>query len=186
MAENNEKSSLRRLLLQKRDILSDDFMTIASRQIRRNLKKIEAYRTAESIACYYSIGSEVKTGSIIQDILTDGKTLSLPRIDGGNMIFCNVKSFDDLEKNELGIMEPKKTCPQVHRFDVVLVPAVAMTKDGRRLGYGMGFYDRFLAKTEAVTIALAYSKLVVRNIPTTDGDISIQWVVTEDDAIKTS
>lgn len=186
MADNNEKSSLRKLLLQKRDMLSDDFMTIASRQIRRNLKKIEAYRMAESIACYYSIGSEVKTGSIIQDILTDGKTLSLPKIDGGEMTFCNVTSFDDLEKSELGIMEPKKTCPQIRKFDVILVPAIAMTKDGRRLGYGMGFYDKFLSNTDATTIALAYSKLVVRNIPTSDGDVSIQWVVTEDDATKTS
>lgn len=186
LEENNKKASLRRILLQKRDGISDDYMTIASKQIQRNLKKIEAYNKALTIAGYYSIGSEVKTGRIIQEILTDGKTFALPRVEGDGLVFCNVKSFDDLEKGEFGIMEPKKDCPAIERFDVILVPTVAATDSGQRLGYGRGYYDRFLSKIDSITIALTYSKLLVKNIPRSEDDVMIQWIVTEDRVIKTS
>lgn len=186
LQEDKEKSSLRRLLLQKRDTISADYISIASKQIQKNLKKIEAYRVAKKIAGYYSIGSEVRTGSIIQEILADGKTVALPRVVEDKIVFCEVRSFDELEKGEFGIMEPKLSCPITNNFDIILVPAIAMTKEGQRLGYGMGYYDRFLANTTATTIALAYSKLLVKSIPRSNHDITIQWIVTEDDVINTS
>jgi 5-formyltetrahydrofolate cyclo-ligase len=61
-----------------------------------------------------------------------------------------------------------------------------MSRTGQRLGYGRGFYDRFLANRNTATIALAYSKSILKNIPSSDGDIRIQWVVTEDEVIGTS
>lgn len=173
-------------MLQKRDSISDDYMIIASKQIQRNLKKISAYVEAETVAAYYSTGSEVKTGRIIQEMLAAGKTVALPRVEGKDIVFCKINGSEDLEKGEFDIMEPKMTCPTVKEFDVILVPAIAMTQDGQRLGYGKGFYDRFLTHVHAVTIALTYSKLIVKNIPKTDNDVLIQWVVTEDDVIKTS
>lgn len=185
MAENNEKSSLRRLWLEKRDNLSADFIEIASKKIQKHLKKIDAYRTAGTIACYYSIGSEVKTHGILQEILSDGKTLALPRVEGDGLVFCNVKKFEDLEKGEFGIMEPKQNCQPVTKFDVIVVPAIAMTRAGQRLGYGRGFYDRFLIGKKPVTIALVYSKTVLKNIPSSKSDVTIQWVVTEDGVIGT-
>jgi 5-formyltetrahydrofolate cyclo-ligase len=161
-------------------------MTIASKQIQKNLKKIEAFRNAEKVACYYSIGSEVRTLDIIQQMISEGRTTALPRIVDEELVFCAVKNFEELQKGEFGIMEPRKNCPIVDEFDIILVPAVAMMKTGQRLGYGRGYYDRFLSKHKTPTIALEYSRLVVRNIPKTEGDISIQWVVTEDEVIRTS
>ena len=186
MAENNDKSSLRRLWLGKRDNISADFVEIAGKKIQKNLKKIDGYRTANTIACYYSIGSEVKTHNILQEILSDGKTLALPRVEGENLVFCNVKKFGDLEKGEFGIMEPKQNCQPITEFDAILVPAIAMTREGQRLGYGRGFYDRFLADKESTTIALAYSKTILKNIPSSKNDVRIQWVVTEDEVIRIS
>jgi 5-formyltetrahydrofolate cyclo-ligase len=186
LEENNEKSSLRKLLLGRRDNLSADFMKIASKQIQKNLKKIEAYREAQTIASYYSIGSEVKTQDIMQEIISNGKTLALPKVDGDELVFYNVKKFEDLEKGEFGIMEPKENCPVVDKFDIILVPAVAMTRAGLRLGYGRGFYDRFLSDKNITSVALTYSKLVVKHIPKSNNDVPIHWVVTEDDVIKTS
>lgn len=186
MEENSEKSSLRKLLLGRRDNLSADFMSIASKQIRKNLKKIEAYREAQTIACYYSIGSEVKTQDIIQEIISEGKTLALPKIDNGMLVFYNVKKFEDLEEGEFGIMEPKQNCPVVTKFDIILVPAVAMTRKGQRLGYGRGFYDRFLAGKNITSVALTYSRLIVKNIPRSNTDVPIHWVVTEDQVITAS
>lgn len=161
-------------------------MTISSKQIQKNLKKIEAFRNAEKVACYYSIGSEVKTLDTIQQMISEGRTLALPRIVGDDLVFCSVKSFEELQKGEFGIMEPRKNCPIIDDFDIILVPAVAVMRTGQRLGYGLGYYDRFLSKHKATTIALEYSKLVVRNIPATDGDVPIQWIVTEDEVIRAS
>ena len=183
---SEDKPRLRNHLLEKRDGLSHDFMTIASKQIQRNLKKIEAFRNAETVACYYSVGSEVKTLDIIQQMISEGRTVALPRIVDDELVFCSVKSFEELQKGEFGIMEPRKNCPTVDDFDIILVPAVAMMRTGQRLGYGRGYYDRFLSKHKTPTISLEYSKLVVRNIPKSEGDIPIQWIVTEDEVIRTS
>jgi 5-formyltetrahydrofolate cyclo-ligase len=183
---SEDKPRLRTHLLERRDGLSHDFMTIASKQIQKNLKKIEAFRNAEKVACYYSIGSEVKTLDTIQQMISEGRTLALPRVVDDDLVFCAVKSFEELQKGEFGIMEPRKNCPIVDEFDIILVPAVAMMRTGQRLGYGRGYYDRFLSKHRTTAIALEYSKLVVRNIPHTEGDVPIQWVVTEDEVIRTS
>lgn len=173
-------------MLAKRDNLSADFIDLTSKKIQKKLGKIDAYKNAQTVAAYYSIGSEVKTQGIIQEILSEGKTLALPRVVGDSLVFCSVKEFDELEKGEFGIMEPKQNCPPVENFDVILMPAVAMTRTGQRLGYGKGFYDRFLKGKNMTTIALTYASLLVRNIPRSNGDIPIQWVVTEDEVIKTS
>jgi 5-formyltetrahydrofolate cyclo-ligase len=186
LAENNEKSSLRRLLLEKRDSFSADFIEITSKKIQKNLKKVEAYRAAKTIAAHYSIGSEVRTHGILQEILSEGKNLVLPRVEGNDLVFCSVRKFEDLEKGEYGIMEPKQNCPIINKFDVTLVPAVAMTRTGQRLGYGKGFYDRFLVDKATTTIALAYSKSILKNIPSSDNDVQVQWIVTEDEVISTS
>ncbi|MEW6042637.1 MAG: 5-formyltetrahydrofolate cyclo-ligase [Thermoproteota archaeon] len=186
MKENNEKSSLRKLLLGKRDSLSADFIDIASKKIQKNLKKVQEYQAAKTVAAYYSIGSEVRTHDILQDILSNGKTLALPRVEDDHLVFCKVLRFEDLEKGEFGIMEPKQNCPQIDEFDVILVPAIAMTKGGQRLGYGRGYYDRFLADRKSSTIALTYSRFVVKNIPSSKNDVVIQWVVTEDDVISSN
>lgn len=159
-------------------------MSISSKQIRKNLSKIEEYRKAQTIACYHSVGSEVKTHEIMQEILSHGKTLALPRVEGDNLVFCNVKKFEDLEKGEFGIMEPKQYCQPVNEFDVIIVPSVAMSRTGQRLGYGMGFYDRFLKDKKATTIALAYSQSIVKVIPREKLDVLISWIVTEDEVIK--
>lgn len=183
---SEDKPRLRNHLLEKRDSLSYDFMTIASKQIQKNLKKVEAFRNAKTVACYYSIGSEVRTFDIIQQLISEGKTVTLPKITDGSLVFCAVKGFEELQKGEYGIMEPKNNCPVVESFDVILIPAIAMTRTGQRLGYGKGHYDKFLAKQSAPTIALEYSRQVVRNIPKSEGDIQIQWIVTEDEAIRAS
>ncbi len=182
MAESKE--NIRKQYLQKRDGLSADFISISSKQIRKNLNKIESYRNAQTVACYHSTGSEVKTHEIMQEILSHGKTLGLPRVENGEIVFYNVKKFEDLEKGEFGIMEPKQYCPILKEFDVIIVPAVAMAENGQRLGYGMGFYDRFLAGKNTTTIALAYTKSIAKSIPKSELDVFISIIVTEDGVIK--
>ncbi len=185
METKAEKSNLRRILLEKRDSSSIDFIKIASKQIHNNLKQIDSFRKAQGIASYFPLGSEVKTQDIMQEILADGKELSLPRVIEDNLSFRKIGNFDDLEKGSFNIMEPKEDCPESKKIDVVLVPSIGITRKGIRLGYGYGYYDRFLASSKASKITLNYSKQIVKSIPFSENDIKIDWIVTEDEYFKT-
>lgn len=184
--DNSEKSSLRKVLLEKRDATSEDLMNITSKQIHRNLKKIPEFRLAKSIGAYYPIGSEVPTQDIIQEALSNGKEILLPKVIDEGLEFRKIKDFHDLEKGSFDIMEPKDDCDTSEKIDAILVPTVGISRDGYRLGYGYGYYDRFLAKSKAVTISLTYAKQVVKSVPKTSDDIRIDWIVTEDEFFKTS
>lgn len=186
MKDNSEKTSLRKLLLEKRDSTSFDLMKIASKSIQKKLKKIEAFRNAKKIGGYYPIGSEVLTQGIIQESLSEGKKIFLPKVVEKNIEFRQIKNFSDLENGSFDIMEPRDECPVDNNLDVILVPTVGISPKGVRLGYGHGFYDRFLDENKTKTISLTFEKQIVKNIPRSEHDIIIDWIVTEDRIIDTS
>jgi len=185
LADNLEKKSLRNLLLEKRDRTSFDLMKIASEKMQKKLKKINAFRNAQKIGVYYPIGSEILTQDIIQELLSNGKEVFLPKVIGDNIEFRKILDFSSLEKDSFDIMEPKDDCKTDNNLEVILVPTVGISPDGVRLGYGHGFYDRFLAKNKTTTISLTLEKQIVKNIPRSEHDIIIDWIVTEDRILKT-
>jgi len=185
LEDSPERKSLRNLLLEKRDNTSFDFMKIASEKIQKKLKKINAFRDAQKIGVYYPIGSEILTQDIIQELLSNGKDVFLPKVMGKNIEFRKIADFSSLEKGSFEIMEPKDDCQIDNDLDVVLVPTVGISPIGVRLGYGHGFYDRFLAEHKTVTISLTLEKQIIKNIPKSDHDIIINWIVTEDSLLKT-
>lgn len=185
MENNTEKTALRKILLEKRDMISFDLQKIAAEQIQKNLKKINSFRDAKKIGSYYPIGSEVLTQDIMQEIISKGKELYLPKLVEKNIEFRKIASFADLEKGRFDIMEPKDDCPKEDKLDVVLVPAVGITPQGVRLGYGFGYYDRFLNSNDVEAIALIVEKQVVKNIPKSEHDHIIDWTVTEDRVLRT-
>ena len=186
MEKYPEKTSLRRVFLEKRDSTSDDLIKIHSEKIHNKLKKIEDYQKAKSIGFYYPIGSEVITQKIISESLSEGKIVLLPKVVEQDLSFRKISSFKDLEKGVFDIMEPKDDFPEVKKIDVIIVPTVAISPSGIRLGYGHGFYDRFLKKSNSISISLTYEKQIVKSIPVSDYDVKIDWVVTEDRFFKTS
>lgn len=186
MENSKEKSSLRKVLLEKRDVTSYDFIKLSSQKIQNRLKQIEIFRAARKIACYFPIGSEVKTQDIMQELLGDGKEVYLPKVEDSNMSFRKITELGDLEKGNFDIMEPKENCPKTDDVEILLVPTVGITRAGIRLGYGHGFYDRYLSNSKAKTISLTYSKQIVKSIPFSEKDIKIDWIVTEDEIIETS
>ncbi len=185
MEDSPERKSLRSLLLEKRDNTSFDFMKIASEKIQKKIKKINAYRNAQKIGVYYPIGSEVLTQDIIQELLSNGKDVFLPKVIGKKMEFRKISNFSSLEKGSFDIMEPKDDCQTDNSLDVVLVPTVGISPVGVRLGYGHGFYDKFLAEHKVTTISLTLEKQIVKNIPKSEHDIIIDWIITEDRILET-
>jgi 5-formyltetrahydrofolate cyclo-ligase len=169
--------------LDQRDSLSPDFIKITSGKIRDNLRKIESYRTASTIGCYHAVGSEVRTQDVLQEILNAGKDLALPKVERDDLIFKKISNFTDLEIGNFSIMEPKDRCEYVKKLDVILVPAIALTRDGYRLGYGFGYYDRYLHNKRSTKIALSYSKQILKSIPHDSHDVKVDCIVTEDEVI---
>jgi len=186
LKDNSEKTSLREFLLEKRDGTSFDLMKIASKSILKKLKKIESFRNAQKIGAYYPIGSEILTQDIMQEALSEGKEVFLPKVIGKNMEFRKIENFSNLENGSFDIMEPRNECPVDNDLDVILVPTVGISPTGVRLGYGHGFYDRFLAENKIETISLTLEKQIIKNIPRSNHDVIINWIVTEDRVIDTS
>jgi 5-formyltetrahydrofolate cyclo-ligase len=184
--EDNPKASLRKMLLEKRDNTSFDLMNIASNQIRHKLGKIESFRDAHKVGAYYPIGSEILTQDIIQDMISRGKQVYLPRMIGQEIEFRRITDFSSLEKGKFDLMEPRQECPRDNNLDVILVPTVGISPKGVRLGYGHGFYDRFLSRHKTVSISLALEKQMVKTIPKSEHDTLIDWIVTEDRVLETS
>ena len=83
-------------------------------------------------------------------------------------------------------MEPKDDWPEEKSFDVILVPAIGLAKEGSRIGYGHGYYDKFLADKSVTKIALTYNKQIVKSIPYSDYDIKMDWIVSENESIRIS
>ena len=110
----------------------------------------------------------------------------MPKTVNDIVIFRTIKDFNKLEKGNFGILEPKDDWPEEKSFDVILVTAIGLTKGGVRLGYGHGYYDKFLADKSVTKIALTYSKQIVKSIPSSDHDIKMDWVVSESESILTS
>ncbi len=185
MEDSPEKKSLRNRLLEKRDGTSYDLMKIASKKMQKRLKKINAFIDAQKIGVYYPIGSEILTQDIIQELLSNGKDVFLPKVIGKNIEFRKIIDFSSLEKGSFDIMEPRDDCQIDNSLDVVLVPTVGISPTGVRLGYGHGFYDRFLSEHKTTTISLTLEKQIIKNIPKSEHDIIIDWIVTEDRILET-
>ena len=171
--------------MEKRDSTSFDLLNIASEKIQKRLNKIYAFKNAQKIGVYYPIGSEILTQDIIQELLSNAKEVFLPKVIGDKIEFRKIMDFSNLEKGNFDIMEPKDNCKTDNKLDVILVPTVGITTKGVRLGYGHGFYDRFLAANKTTTISLVLEKQIVKNIPKLEHDIIIDWIVTEDKMLQT-
>ena len=184
MSVNIQKTALRKHLLEKRDATSAELRSILSRKIHQNLKQITSFTNSQNTACYFPIGSEVDTHDIMLDILQQDRNLLLPKIVNDNLKFYIVTNLEKLEKGSFEIMEPKDSCKKAEKINCILIPTVGISKTGIRLGYGKGYYDKFLSSTDAVKISLTYAKQIVKSIPNDSHDVKIDWIITEDENVK--
>ena len=178
MKHDPDRAALRRVLLARRDSTSADMLDIASEEVRRRLRSWPPLDGADSVGVYHSIGSEIRTGGIMQDVLDSGRTLLLPAVVGDSLEFRAVKDKRDLAPGPFGVQEPRSRCA-VFVPDAMVVPAVAVTVNGHRLGYGRGFYDAYLGTFRVESVAATLEKQVVKRVPVGPQDVSVDWVVTE-------
>ena len=155
------------------------------REILEHLQSWKTYRSSTHLFCYVSFRSEVDTIPIIETSLRMGKTVAVPRInmDTGEMKALVIENTGpSLEPGAYGILEPAEGCVELdyRKLDLIIAPGLAFTSRGERLGYGGGFYDRFMERhIHATACALSYDCLMLDQIPVKGHDIPVDYVITE-------
>jgi len=181
----NAKRALRQAMLKTRDSLSREVLDKMSEMIQARVLNMNEFISAKIVAAYHPMGSEVSTLKILSSVLQLNKRLALSRVEDGTITFAEVKDLEkDLEIGQYKIMEPKNHCLKMNEMDLVLVPGIAWDKHGYRLGYGKGYYDRYLANLQTVSVGLAYSFQVLEDIPHGRNDFHVNLIVTEKSIIK--
>ena len=184
---SEKKNQFRKRIMTLRDSLSKEEVLERSRRIQDHVLNFPDLVNAENIFIYVSFRSEVYTHEIIRILLSMGKTVSVPKTDMKNkkLIPFAVSDFDSsLAPGAMGILEPKTDGQQsvaLDDIDIVVTPGVVFCEDGRRIGYGGGFYDRFFSRTGKQSCALAFELQVVRDLPSDPRyDIKVDYIVTEE------
>lgn len=180
-----DKKTLRNRFLKIRGEIPRDIRAEKSRMISERLFSLKEFKDCSSVFVYASYATECETYGIIKKALSEGKRTALPVIlkEKGKMAFVEICSPQGLVKNHIGIPEPlyeeaKVVFPQ--KGDVVIMPGAAFTPDGRRLGYGGGYYDRYLSRyTEAFKIGICFREQLAESLPFEEYDIKADIVITD-------
>ncbi|KRG14963.1 hypothetical protein ACA29_05405 [Lederbergia galactosidilytica] len=178
------KKLMRRQMTQ--DLRELDYLQYAhlSYQIGEQLYKTTDWENAETIGITVSRFPEVDTWSIIRMAWRQGKKVTIPKSDPlqKEMLFYQIESFLQMEKGYSDLYEPNTKETKLflkQEIDLLIVPGLVFTKEGYRLGFGGGFYDRFLSDYHGNTVSLAFTKQIKEKIPTDYYDLPVQKIVTD-------
>lgn len=176
------KKEIRTEVKKRRAQANPEFLHEASLRILERFVELPAYRKTELLLAYVDAKREVETRLLMEQAWKDGKKVAAPRVDGdGIMHYYYLNSLNDLEPGSFGIMEPKKDCPLCEsETGLLLMPGVAFDEQCHRVGYGGGYYDRYLEKHPGlVHIALAFEFQVFPRVPFEEHDILPDMIVTD-------
>lgn len=178
------KSNTRKRLALIRDTLSNGERKTFSESIKNNLVKLDVYKKAKTVLLYCSFGSEVETRPLIKKLLKDKKTTLLPVIIPKTKTIkaLEIKNFEkDTQVGHLKITEPKNYCKEFakNEIDLIIAPGIAFGEKGERLGYGKGFYDRFLHGYNGIIIGICFENQVTDQIILEEHDVKMHKIVTE-------
>ena len=145
--------------------------TIISKIVDMNI-----FKFSKNIMIFYPLKYEINLLPLLN--YTD-KKFYLPRINGENLECCPYKLGDELKKSVFNTQEPITESVDIEILDLIFVPALMVDKNNYRLGYGKGFYDRFLSGTNAITAVPIAKEMVVEKLPAEMHDVAVEYVITE-------
>jgi 5-formyltetrahydrofolate cyclo-ligase len=178
------KDLIRREILTKRSTQMGDRKLPKDEAIKKRLMELPEYKNAKIILFYVSVRGEVKTSEMISESLSHGKKILVPVADVKHrkLMISEIHDLNELSPGAFGIPEPKHPHEfPIEKIDLVIVPGIAFDSLGNRVGYGTGFYDRFLKKIKKGVpfIALGYDFQLVHKIPANRMDVKVHKIVTE-------
>lgn len=183
-----DKQELRAYLKQKRAEIPPEQKKKADRIIVETIAASSAFRRAETVLLYAPRGSEIDLIPLVRLARGGGKRVAFPRCDTetNTMRFFVLESDARLVKGAYGIFEPPLDAPlcETDESTLCILPGLSFDPEGGRLGYGKGYYDRFLADFKGVTLGAAYAALVAKKLPTEEHDVPVQILVTERGEMK--
>ena len=184
-----DKKKTRQRVLQQRRAFSATEKTPAEQRMLKFLQSWDVFRQAKTIHIFISKTDEPDTSPIIESAWESGKTVAVPCVvpESFELFHSQLKSFEDLSSGALGVLEPSpegRIAMNPESFDLVIIPGVAFDRQGGRLGYGKGYYDRFLEQTGAFRLALAFNFQVLEKVPTEKHDVPMNGILTESGIIE--
>jgi len=184
-----DKKKTRQTVLQQRRAFSPTEKAEAEQRMLKFLQSWDVFRQAKTIHIFISKTDEPDTGPIIESAWESGKKVAVPCVlpDTFELFHSQLKSFDNLCSGALGVLEPfpeGRVAITPESFDLVIIPGVAFDSQGGRLGYGKGYYDRFLEQTAAFRLALAFDFQVLEKVPTEKHDVPMNGILTESGIIE--
>lgn len=196
----NTKQQLRKKFLSIRDSLTEEERREKSQSITSRVTSCEAFQNADEYLLFSSFRSEVDTSYLLTRVLSTHKPVYLPKVLGDEMRFYQIESLEELEPGYQGILEPQEDTqrefvPLQDKKIFVLVPGAVFDRKGGRIGYGGGYYDKFLRYLEGEVLpenlcklAVAYECQMIDDgiIPREPHDISPDYIITEDAYIEVS
>lgn len=176
-----DKKTLRKELKTRRRNMDENNRFVSDGLIYNNLISCPEIAEAETILTYISTEIEVDTIRFIETMLECGKTVAVPKCEGKNMRFIRITGFNCLEKGAFGIFEPTGT-DEITDFSnsVCITPALSFNREGYRLGYGGGFYDRFSEHYSGISVGICYEEFL-GEIPTEEFDRPVKILITENE-----
>lgn len=175
-----DKQSIRRAVRERREALPARERASASRAVCRLLCAWDVYRRAKTVLAYAAVRGELDLTDVMEDALSSGKTLLLPRCEAdGVMTARRVLSLGGLQKSAYGIPEPGEDAPILapEDVDLALVPGIAFSPAGARVGQGGGYYDRYLPRLGGVSAGVGYGFQLMDELPALLHDAPVEYVV---------
>ena len=181
-----DKQSLRREILSIRDRLGKEEKGRMDEALHHKLLSLELALGGPPVYLYLSFGSEIDTWGILKELTSRNIPVAAPRVRGKEMAFFKIRGPEDLKPGFRGIMEPVPSFPlmEPEGEELFIVPGAVFDREGYRIGYGGGYYDRYLAARREIpfhTLALAYPFQLVEKIPRDDWDLPVGRVLTPQD-----
>ncbi len=179
-----DKKSLRKVLLEKRRNIPKNKKALYDKQISEKIIQSDYFKKANQVLVFASAEDEFDTRYIVEKCRLEYKRVFYPLCldNNGKMEFRKADSVGDLTLGMYNILEPKRECKQ-YKFqenDIVIVPCLSVDKNGYRIGYGKGYYDRFLKEFRGVSICPCYDEMITDTLPTDENDIRINVTVTRE------
>ena len=182
-----DKNEVRQLIMNRRHELSDEDIDMQSRLIIDRLKKSDIYKTSENVFLYMSYNREVDTYMLLSQCFMDGKKVYAPKVlSKTQMEFYCLSDENDLVSGYMGIMEPSDACEKADTRDgLFIMPGLAFDYDFHRIGYGGGFYDRYLSIDNTfIKAALAFDFQLLEAIPYEEHDLKPDYIITQTQFIR--
>lgn len=184
------KNELRKKYLALRKEKKEFELLESSEKIIEKLKSINSFKTAKTVMVYVSFRNEVYTHNLIKELLLKKVRVCVPLCNSVDLSMTarEITDFSDLKEGSYGILEPLEESRIIPKeeIDFVVVPGCVFSRTGHRIGYGKGYYDRFLENTKAVTCGLCYEFSLVSELPYEKTDIGLDFIVTENEIINVS